>query len=642
MDFLEITNLPSQNQKKMPVIKDYEANRKIGSFFNVFTNTRKSLGLLINKRKFLFLIIFIFSILILMLIRLFYLQINKGYYYRSIADGNRIRIERIRANRGIIYDKNLKPLLRNGPSFSLQIIPIDLPHSEDDLLKIQNFLNQELQDNLNLKDYIADDVLENFRPRIIKESLDYEQAMHLLVLAEQLKGVSVVINQKRDYIYGNYFSHLIGYMGNIPESKYLDFKKRGYYLDDKIGKTGLELSYEDILKGRAGKKKIEVDSLGKEIKELAREDPIDGQGLILSLDSALQIKITDLLNQVLKKLNLKKASVVAINPQDGSVLALVSTPSFDNNMFSERLSSEQYNLLINDPDLPMFFRAISGEYPPGSTFKIVMAAAGLESGIIDQNTSFLSTGGIRVGRWFFPDWKFGGHGMTNVKKALAQSVNTFFYTIGGGYQDFSGLGLKKINFYAQQFGLSSKSGIDLPNEATGFLPSSEWKRKVKNESWYIGDTYHLSIGQGDILVTPLQVAMFTSVIANGGILYQPQLLKATTNGQNKEYLKHTINNQGFISKDNIKIVQEGLRMSVTKGSCRYLLSLPIESAGKTGTAQHGNANKTHAWFTGYAPYDNPEIVLTILIEDGGEGSSVAVPLARDILLWYFNNDRDAD
>lgn len=639
MDFFEISNLPTEKNEKMPVIKDYSTNRGIGDFFNTFSNVKKSLGLLIDKKKFLFLVFFIFLILALMILRLFHLQINKGEYYRTIADGNRIRVERIQAKRGIIYDTNLIPLLKNSPSFSLQIIPVDLPEDEDEFLKLENLLNEKLGEEINFKDYISDDILENFQPRIIKESLDYEQAMDLLVLSKDLKGVSIVIDRKREYSYGGYFSHVLGYMGSISEEKYQGFREKGYYLDDKIGMTGLEYVYEDILRGEIGKKKIEVDSLGKEIKELAREDPVDGRGLVLSLDAALQVEISNLLVKLLENRNLNKASIVAVDPRDGSVLALVTIPTFDNNIFSEKLSSEKYNFLINDPNMPMFFRAVSGEYPPGSTFKIVMAAAGLESGVISPSSSFLSNGGIRIGQWFFPDWKAGGHGMTNVRKALAESVNTFFYTIGGGYKEFLGLGLEKINFYSKQFGLSYKTGIDIPNESDGFLPTEAWKNEIQKEPWYIGDTYHLSIGQGYVLVSPLQVAMFTSAIANGGTLYKPQVLKAIIEDKEAKLVNHYINNQDFISKENIKTVQEGLKMSVTDGSCRYLLTLPVESAGKTGTAQFGNEGKTHAWFTGYAPYDNPEIVLTILIEGGGEGSTVAVPLARDILMWYINNKK---
>lgn len=643
MDFFEISNLPLNTGKKMPLIKDYNLNRSAGDFFDTFGENRKNLGLLIDKKRFLILVFFIFFVLILIFLRIIQLQIIQGDYYRFIADGNRIRIKRIQPKRGIVYDSSFRALLKNSPSLSLEVVPIDLPEDKDKLLELQEKLSEKLGGTeLDLSEYISDNVLENFQPRIIKESLEYEQAMDLMISSKELKGISVIIDNKREYPYGYYLSHVLGYLGSISEEQYQDLKENGYYLDDKIGTSGLELSYENILRGEFGRKKIEVDSLGKEIKELAREDPMDGGDLILSLDLELQFKITNLLLGYLKRLNLRKANVVAIDPRNGSILSLVSIPSFDNNLFSSKISVSDYQNLVNDPDEPMFFRAISGEYPPGSTFKIIMAAAALEEGVIDEDTNFLSSGGIWVSKWFFPDWKEGGHGFTNIKRALAHSVNTFFYTIGGGYKEFQGLGLNGINSYARKFGLSQNSGIDLSNEFSGFLPTEKWKQEVKGESWYIGDTYHLSIGQGDILVTPLQVAMFTSVIANNGTLYSPRLLKSVFYGQDRKFVEPFVKNTDFVSKENISIIQSGLRLSVVDGSCRYLLTLPVKTAGKTGTAQYGSGNKTHAWFTGYAPYDNPEIVLTILIEGGGEGSSVAVPLARDILLWYFKDRKEVN
>ncbi len=639
MEDFEISKLPSiVKGKKMPEVKDYNFNRTAGDFFDTFGEEQKKLGLFINKRKFVILIFILVFAWCIIFFRIFYLQIIKGDDYRLIADGNRIRIKRIEPRRGIIYDTNFKALLRNSAKFSLEVMPVDLPEDQEELLEIERKLAEKLNgEKINLADYLSDNVLENFQPRIIKESLQYEQAMNLMVLAQDLRGISVVIGHKREYPYQGYLSHILGYMGSISEEEYRELRDDGYYFDDKIGQSGLECSYESILRGEFGKKKIEVDSLGKEIKELAREDSTEGRNLVLALDIDLQIKATDLLLATLKRFNLKKGSVVAIDPKDGSVLALVSLPTFDNNIFSEKLSEETYQSIVQDPNQPMFFRAVLGEYPPGSTFKIIMAAAGLEDGIIDENTSFLSTGGIWVGQWFFPDWKSEGHGLTNVKKAIANSVNTFFYNIGGGYKEFLGLGLEKINFYARKFGMGEKMGIDLPSEAKGFLPSKEWKETVKDELWYIGDTYHLSIGQGDILVTPLQVAMFTSVMANKGILYEPRLLEGFVEDQNVYYIQPVIKDKDFISEDNIVIIREGLRASVISGSAQYLSTLPVTSAGKTGTAQFGSNNQTHAWFTGYAPNDDPEIVLTILIEEGGEGSSVAVPLARDILLWYFRD-----
>ncbi len=640
MDYFEISeiDLKSRPDKKNSVIKDYSQKRGIGDFFNTF-ESGGSIGVLLNKYRFSIMTILMFCIWIIIFGKIFYLQIINGNNYRLFADENRIRVKRVDSNRGIIYDKNMKPLLKNGASFSLQILPIDLPKNNDELLSSQNILRQNLRDNeLDLSKYISKDVLENFKPRIIKESLSYEDAMKLMVLTKNLNGISVIMDNKREYIYKEPLSHILGYMGKISDTEYKQLNNKGYFLDDKIGKTGLEYVYEKDLRGIVGRRKIEVDSLGKEIKEVAFDKAQDGTNLVLSLDLDLQLKSYELLNNVLSKSGFKKASIVAIDPRNGRILALISTPSYDNNIFSEKLNEEDYKKVIEDINLPMFFRAISGEYPPGSTFKLIMAGASLQENIVDINTRFMSTGGIKVGQWFFPDWKSGGHGSTNVTKAISESVNTFFYTIGGGYDNFEGLGLSKIVEYAKKFGLSQKLGIDLPNEADGFLPTEEWKKNATNEPWYIGDTYHLSIGQGDALVTPLQIAMMTGAIANGGILYEPKIVdKKIDINDKQEIMPIKVKNSNFIDADKIKIVQDGMREGVLSGSSRFLSTLPFEMAGKTGTAQFGNEGKTHAWFTGYAPFQNSEIAITIIIEGGGEGSSVAVPLARDILLWYFKD-----
>ncbi|HNV96788.1 MAG TPA: penicillin-binding protein 2 [bacterium] len=640
MEYFEISeiDLKSRPDKKNSLIKDYSQKRGMGDFFNTY-ESGGNIGILLNKYRFSIMTIFMLCVWVIIFGRVFYLQILSGDDYRLSADENRIRIKRVDPDRGIIYDRNMKPLLKNGASFSLQILPIDLPKNNDELLKTQNILRYGVGDHeLDLSKYISKDVLENFKPRIIKESLSYDDAMRLIVITKNLNGVSVIINNKREYIYKEPLAHILGYMGKISDKEYEELKNEGYFLDNKIGKTGVEYEYEKDLRGVMGKRKIEVDSLGREIKEVAFDKPQDGTNLVLSLDLDLQLKSYELLSNLLTRTGFKKANIVAVDPRNGRILALISTPSYDNNIFSEKLNNEDYKKLIEDPDLPMFFRAISGEYPPGSTFKLIMAAAALQENIVDRNTSFMSNGGIKYGEWFFPDWKSGGHGSTNVLKAIAESVNTFFYTVGGGYNNFNGLGLEKIVEYAKKFGLSQKLEIDLPGEASGFLPSQKWKQEVKNEPWYIGDTYHLSIGQGDALATPLQIAMLTSVIANGGKLYEPKIVDKKINISGiEEIIPVKIKNSNFIDGDKLQLVQEGMRQGVTSGSSRFLSTLPIEATGKTGTAQFGNEGKTHAWFTGYAPYENPEIVITIMIEGGGEGSSVAVPLARDILLWYFKD-----
>jgi penicillin-binding protein 2 len=282
---------------------------------------------------------------------------------------------------------------------------------------------------------------------------------------------------------------------------------------------------------------------------------------------------------------------------------------------------------------------VSGEFPPGSTIKPVMAAAALQEGVINENTSILSAGGLKVGQWVFPDWKGGGHGYTNVRKAIAESVNTFFYYIGGGYESFNGLGIERIAKYFKLFLLGSVTGIDLPNEGNGFLPTPKWKEDTKKEKWYIGDTYHVSIGQGDVTVTPLEVNNYTTFFANRGKIYRPYVVQRIMD-ENNQTIKETqpeILGEKFISQANIEVVRQGMRQTVTAGSAQSLKTTVVPVAGKTGTAQWSSIHANQAWFTGFAPYDNPQIAITVLVEEGGEGTTAAVPIVHDIVDWYFTN-----
>jgi len=366
--------------------------------------------------------------------------------------------------------------------------------------------------------------------------------------------------------------------------------------------------------------------------------------LVLSIDSDLQKKSEEILSANLKKLNLTKGAVIISDPNNGEILSLVSLPTFDNRLFAEGISADDYKKLIEDKDNPMFNRAISGEYPSGSTVKMIFAAAALQEKVITENTTILSNGGLKVAQWFFPDWKAGGHGLTSVRKAIAESVNTFFYYIGGGYQDFVGLGIERLVKYLNLFGLGNTLGIDLPNEATGFVPSQEWKEKVKGEKWYIGDTYNLSIGQGDLLVTPLQVNEWTAYFAAGGKEYQPHVVKEILDSNDKTIKTITESplRDTLIDSYNVEIVRQGMRQTVTSGSAKRLLDLPVDSAAKTGTAQWNTTKDPHAWFTAFAPYKNPQIVITVLVEEGKEGSSVALTVAHDIMAYYFQNHPVSD
>ncbi len=608
------------------------------------SSARETIGKNFDINKIFKINLVLFLFLGIILARAAWLQVVKGSYYYELAEGNRIRVERMESKRGVIYDRNYKSLVRNSANFLLYFVPSDLPKDSQVKQAIINRVSQILgdlkpEDILNLLSGVEAGSLESYQPLFITDNIDYDKAIALYLESDNMPGVVITNKTRREYnLYSLSLSHVLGYTGKINDKELAKFGSE-YLPIDYIGKSGIENFWENEMKGVNGKKQIEVDALGKEKKIINQEAGENGHNLVLSIDVELQKKLEESIINVLQKNNLNKACAIALDPNNGEILAMVSFPSYNNNDFAKGMTSEQYQAIANHPDRPLFNRCISGEYPSGSVIKPVIAAAALEESVIDENTSFLSVGGLRIGQWFFPDWKAGGHGTTNVRKALAESVNTFFYYIGGGYGDFTGLGLERMVRYEKLFGLDAQTGIDMPGEASGFLPTAEWKEETKGEPWYIGDTYHLAIGQGDTLVTPLQVADYTAVFANGGSLYRPHLIKQVLNSQDQ--LISEVDNKpiksNVVSSKNINIVREGMRQTVTAGSARSLQSVPVEVAGKTGTAQWSTNKPTHAWFTGFAPYNNPEIVITILIEAGGEGSSVAVPIANEVLTWYFKD-----
>jgi len=636
---------------------------------------------------------FIILFFLILLGRAFFLQIIKGSYYYSMAEGNRIRTQTIEPKRGIIYDSSMKPLVRNEANFVLYLIPNELPsndESRDEYLRQVGAIldksnlatstpklnrvgdlelipeNSTFFDIKNKLAKIKPYSLESYQPLFIADNIDYQSALLLSLKTQDFPGIFITNKIRRNYSIAPSLisststpatssaaliaetplsilslSHVLGYTGKITESELAADKNDGYSPLDYIGKTGLEYTYEKELKGQVGETDIEVDALGKEKQIISQTPPQDGHNLVLSLDLDLQKNAEEAVRAELTKLNLTRASVVVEDPRNGEILALVSWPAYDNNSFSRGISQDDYAKLVDDKDRPLLNRAISGNFPSGSTIKPVMAAAALQENIIDENTTFLSTGGLHLGQWNFPDWKAGGHGITDVRKALADSVNTFFYIIGGGYQNFKGLGLDLIVKYFKAFDLGQQLGIDLPNEGTGFVPTAEWKKETKGVSWYIGDTYHLSIGQGDLTTTPLQVASYTSYFANGGKLYQPHLVTKILDKDNNviKNIDPVVLKENIVSAKNAEIVRSGMRQTVTSGSARSLNSLPVEAAGKTGTAQWSSTRAPQAWFTGFAPYDNPTIAVTILIEEGAAGDVAATPVAKEILNYYFTRNQ---
>ncbi|PIZ95927.1 MAG: penicillin-binding protein 2 [Candidatus Magasanikbacteria bacterium CG_4_10_14_0_2_um_filter_33_14] len=620
-----------------------------------------------NKKIFWFLV-FIVSVFSIILGRGFFLQILMGDEYRAQAEGNRQRIIPIISERGLVFDRNNIQLTQNIPNFSLTVIPKDLPKEENELNNvIDKLISITNQDKAEIKEVI--DKYKDYRQDsiIIAEDIPYETALKTQIARADLPGINVQLGSKRLYIKNssstpmlaleettstidflhpednesvktsyNTISHVLGYVGKLSPDELDTYYRQGYLPSDSIGKTGIEKMYESYLRGTYGEKRIEVNAQGREQQVLAEKDPIAGSNLILSIDINIQNKLEDIFIQKLKEFDKQRASGIVMNPRTGEILALVSYPGFDNNDFSGGISSEKYNGYLTNENKPLFNRAISGSFPSGSVIKPAFASAALQEGIITSNTSFLSNGGLRVDKWFFPDWQSGGHGMTNVRRSLAWSVNTFYYYIGGGYGDFSGLGVDKMNEYLKKFGFGKPLGIDLPAESGGFIPTPQWKQRVKDEPWYIGDTYNYSIGQGDFLATPLQIANMTASIANGGTLYKPHVVKDIINpetGEKTEVVSEILD-ENFISPSNVETVRLGMKDCVDYGSCRRLSTLPFAAAAKTGTAQWSQEKDNHAWFTSFAPYDNPEIVITVLMEEGGEGSTIGSQTVDAFYRWW--------
>ncbi|PIR03398.1 MAG: penicillin-binding protein 2 [Candidatus Magasanikbacteria bacterium CG11_big_fil_rev_8_21_14_0_20_43_7] len=599
-----------------------------------------------TKRNIFFLFLICVSF-ILLVGRVGYLQIVRGVSYRAIAEGNRQRIIPIPSERGLIFDTHGVQLTKNIPNFSLALIPQDFPSNEEE----RSVLINRLASLVHLSPEQVHNTIDTYGSYsygsiIIVEDLPYETALSTHIAAADIPGISIHVGSKRLYTQSDVtgdtpiplsLSHIIGYLGKLNPDELTALYPVGYLPSDTIGKSGIEKQYEQVLRGTYGTRSVEVDSLGKERKALIEEPPIGGSSVTLTLDINIQQQLEDLLQNVLQHHSFNSASAIVMNPQDGSILAMVSLPSFDNNDFSGGIDYNTYQAYVTNEQHPLFNRAISGTYPSGSIIKPAIAAGALQEGIITPHTSILSTGGIQVGPWFFPDWQAGGHGRTTVTKSIAWSVNTFYYYIGGGFNDFVGLGVDTIATYLTRFGFASLLGIDIPGEAVGFIPSRQWKEEVKGERWYVGDTYNLSIGQGDLLVTPLQIATYISSVANGGTLFKPHIVEKTTFIQTGE--EHTVQpvvlREIPIKKEYMETVKQGMKECVEYGSCRRLSLLPFSTGAKTGTAQWSSTKEPHAWFTAFAPYENPELSITILIEEGIGGSETAAPVAFDFLNWWW-------
>ncbi len=571
-----------------------------------------------------------------------YLQIVKGQYYQDLAEYNRTRSIPIFASRGIIYDRSLMPLVYNVPAFNLVLTLPDLPSlgaaRKAIIKKVAEIIGVPPQ---GIFDEIKNTDLKLTPTILVAENLNHETLLLLESEIKQLPGFRIEKNIVRQYVDAPYFSHLLGYLGKLGND---DVKNnQDYFLTEKIGKDGLEFFYEKILRGQPGEQLIETDARGQYKGEIAQTQPRNGQGLVLTIDSKLQKNLYDSLTRTLKGMHLKKAAALAFNPQTGGILAMTSFPDFDNNLFAKGISLENYAALADDAAQPLFNRAISGQYSPGSTIKPLIGAAALQEKVVLPSTKIFDSGELVLVNQYnpnivyrFPDWK--AHGIVDIYSAIAQSCNVYFYTIGGGYGNIKGLGIEGLEKYFRFFGLGKTLGIDLPGETTGLVPDPQWKQQAKNEQWYTGDTYHVSIGQGDLLVTPLQLAVATAAIVNGGKIIQPHVVDKIVDSDKNivKTIEPKILRENFIEQDNLAVIKKGMRQTVTAGSAPLLNNLSIPVGAKTGTAQVAGQRSPNAWVTVFAPYDNPQMVLVILIENAGEGSQVAVPVAKEILESYFS------
>jgi len=589
----------------------------------------------------------IFLILFLSLFsKTFLLQVLEAKKFSQLSEENRARIYLSRPARGVIYDSSGEQLVFNQPSFDLVLDKRDLLFTANEREEILNEASKIIQKDFN--DF-KKEIETSKEPKILVfENLPHQTLLILetKIAQKELSGFQIEENLIREYKDGNSFSHLIGYMGKIDEAEYKTLQN--YSITDYIGKSGLEKSYEEILRGKPGILKIEKDALGNKKSELKVSDPEPGKSLILWLDANLQKKIEEELFSILTQIGAKKAAAVALDPHTGGVLSLVSLPSFDNNLFRKGVDPEVVNKLLQDPLEPLFNRVISGKYLTGSTIKPLIASAALEEKIISPEKRINDNlGYIEVPHqydpeiiYYYRDWTI--HGWTDLRKAIAQSCNVYFYTVGGGYGTQQGLGPTKIKKYLEFFGWNKKTGIDLPSEAEGFVPDQEWKKTYfsnkEEQIWYDGDTYNLAIGQGYLKITPLEVAASFVPIANGGKLFQPRAVKAIVDREKNliEEIQPKIIRENFIDPKNLKIVREGMRQAITAGSATGFLDyLPVTAAAKTGTAELGG-DRYHNWVTVFAPYDDPQIVLTIVLEDVKGVQAAALPVAKGVLEWYFS------
>ena len=594
----------------------------------------------IKKKVRIFAILVVVSFLCLWM-RIWYLQILKWQYLTGLSENNRVRMVTLPANRGMIKDRNGETLVSIRPAFNLYLTPEDARDLTSSLDKLSHKISFDRE---KLKKEMARS--KSFKEVLIKGDISRNEVAFVEENIMSLPGIHIKAEPLRNYVFNNLASHTLGYLGEISKASLEGHKDPSYKQGDFVGKNGLENIYESVLRGDKGYKEVEVDVSGRELKALRKLPPESGNNLILTLDVRVQQELEKVMTGTVDKdMN---GSVVVMKVQTGEIIAMASKPSFNPNKFAAGISPQNWNALMTDEWHPLQNRSIHGQYPPGSTYKIVTALAGLEEGVIKPDTSIYCPGHFKLGRGRYRCWKKSGHGSVNLHDALVQSCDVYFYTIGHR------LGIDTIAKYAKRFGLGSSTDLGLSQEKRGLVPTTQWKLLNKKEPWLLGETISASIGQGFNLVTPMQQVSMISAVANGGMLLKPYLVKRIEEpeGEIRKEFFPSITGQLGADPDHLEQIRLALRDVVNgnRGTAKRSRLKNIIVSGKTGTAQvvrmksneelaKGEAipvkYRDHAWFVAFAPYEKPEIAVAIIIEHGGHGGATAAPIAKKVFKKYF-------
>jgi penicillin-binding protein 2 len=591
-----------------------------------------------SKQRILVISFVVGGIFFLLLLRLWHLQILSADDYRSMSENNRLRFVPVAASRGAILDRSGKVLVSNRPSFSLAVVPQEVKDKDGLLNRLAGLLGldrAELEERWNKVKGRA-----KYYPLVLASNISRDQVEIIEENRLRLPGVEIEMKPVREYSSNLLAAHLLGYIGEISDD---ELDKKGYEEynpGDYVGKNGIERSWEQELHGNDGGRQLEVDARGRVLRTVSESYPTVGNSVVLTIDAAVQ-------KQAEKAFGDQAGAAVALDVNSGEVLAFVSTPSFDPSLFSGKLPADVWKSYLDDKRHPLENKALTGQYPPGSTFKVITALSGLENGIITDSTSVNCTGSYELGGSVFKCWNKHGHGTTSLKKSLRESCDVYYYQMG------ERLGVDLIAKTAQKFLLGAPMGIGLNNEKPGLIPTAEWKLKRFGKRWYHGETLPVSIGQGFVLMTPIQLASMIATVANEGTVYRPFLVKRIVDADGKplKEFKPEVIGQTGISADKFRLVKQGLFAVVNEpggtGSMARLYDVRV--AGKTGTSQvikmrdskRGTPYqfRDHALFVAFAPYDKPEIAVAVVVEHGEHGGSAAAPIAGRILRAYFDGKK---